>query len=788
MAQAPMLKAKLQNMIARLRVDLATLQNATKALVLDAEEALDKYLGSPSAIAAMGSLKHNHSSTALTDGDNRTFYIIEGHDAALMSVTFDAPVSVGILTIRWKADFQARRVLVLLSPSVDGSSDWFIGAKDLQSHPCACSQLDVGGHDARRMRIILADAVHTSSVVGPVIAVTEIELSACQPQQRVTWGGADSMVSGLIFTVDVPRPVPQVLRISPRRGTTAGGTRVLIEGTGFNSSERLSVHIAGVKCEVQWAHSPHDDVNVSTLVGWPAELEGAVNRTIVACITGYHGATSDAMPGFGLVELSVAVNDGVGLAAASAASAYQYVDLWSRYSSWGGSPPPTRGDTVWIRSGQALMLDVSPPYLYFLLIEGTLTFDRIDVELNCSYIFIANGGALVVGTEQEPFMQRAVITLHGSPVSQELPTYGAKLIGCRYCTLDLHGAPVLRSWTRLQGNARVGDSTICLQRQVNWDAGSSIIITSTSYWAGYSNLDETEQAVIREVSRDGYCLLLGQPLQYDHLAETRQTAGPESAESKEFRDLRQVDIRAEVALLSRNVRIQGDDDSVDQYGAQIHVHSYGHQSSTIRIENIEMWRAGQYGRSGRYPIYLNRVGYMENSYIRSSSIHHTHNRGIVLNQVNGMHISGNVIYESIGHTVFLESGMEIKNVVSNNLVVMTHESVAMLHSELTPASFHISNLNNIVSFNTASSSHGYGFWYSPAEQNGYTGIQDVYGITHCPHGTKLRSFQDNVSALVSTCLICAILLRAVHLLSQISLESCDRWRTAMPWVEWPSSP
>jgi hypothetical protein len=101
------------------------------------------------------------------------------------------------------------------------------------------------------------------------------------------------------------------------------------------------------------------------------------------------------------------------------------------------------------------MLDYSPPKMYFILIEGTLIFDRVDIELNCSYMFVAHGGRLTVGTELEPFLQRAVITLHGTPVSQELPTYGAKLIGCRGCTLDLHGIPYARTWTRLNQPALV---------------------------------------------------------------------------------------------------------------------------------------------------------------------------------------------------------------------------------------------------------------------------------------------------------------------------------------------
>ena len=43
----------------------------------------------------------------------------------------------------------------------------------------------------------------------------------------------------------------------------------------------------------------------------------------------------------------------------------------------------------------------------------------------------------------EPFLQRAVITLHGSPVSKEIPLYGAAVIGCRS-----NGMPGLRGHSR----------------------------------------------------------------------------------------------------------------------------------------------------------------------------------------------------------------------------------------------------------------------------------------------------------------------------------------------------
>lgn len=70
------------------------------------------------------------------------------------------------------------------------------------------------------------------------------------------------------------------------------------------------------------------------------------------------------------------VPQGKGSAAASPAGSnvtYEYVDLWSRRTTWGGLEPPVFNDSVVIHAGTTVMLDVSPPKLYMLLIEvGTL--------------------------------------------------------------------------------------------------------------------------------------------------------------------------------------------------------------------------------------------------------------------------------------------------------------------------------------------------------------------------------------------------------------------------------
>jgi hypothetical protein len=70
---------------------------------------------------------------------------------------------------------------------------------------------------------------------------------------------------------------------------------------------------------------------------------------------------------------------------------------WSDAASWPGGVVPIAGTDVTIPAGSAILLDVSPPALKTLKIDGALEFDRRDVALTAERIEVA--GTLRVGTE-----------------------------------------------------------------------------------------------------------------------------------------------------------------------------------------------------------------------------------------------------------------------------------------------------------------------------------------------------------------------------------------------------
>src|SRR4051812_23875863 len=81
--------------------------------------------------------------------------------------------------------------------------------------------------------------------------------------------------------------------------------------------------------------------------------------------------------------------------------------LWSDPKSWPGGKAPRAGDAVTIGRNRDVVLDVAPPALRSLTIEGKLSFsnDR-DIELKTEWIYLP-GGELDIGSEAHPHTRKA---------------------------------------------------------------------------------------------------------------------------------------------------------------------------------------------------------------------------------------------------------------------------------------------------------------------------------------------------------------------------------------------
>jgi len=669
----------------------------------------------PCTSSLANSYGSRHGAGLATDGDGSSYWLSVGRNDTLFTVDLGMDTAIRALNFTWK--YPASTVLVLASDKVTGNADadWAIAGGSFGTAPAQIALSDPTGRpyvQARRLRIYMAGA---ASATWPMFGLSSLVSDSCEVP-RVTQTVGTNLAYARSAT-------PRVLSVTPRRGSTAGGTALTITVEGLPTSvtaSQVSVTIAGKACTVSLASASSNQVR---------------------CTTGSYGVTSLANPGLGSVQLTIA---SVGTAAATAEATYEYIDLWSRRTTWGGAGYTipgleTAGDSVWIQNGQRILLDCSVR-LYMLIVQGVLQFDRVNINLDANYIFVM-GGSFIVGTEREPFMQKAVITLHGSPVSQEIPVYGAKTLSCRFCTLDLHGKPLLagRTHTKLAQTVSAGATYIDLMEPVSWDVDSQIVITSTHF---NGTFEEAETNIIDSLLNGGTRIRLVDPLKFGHLGQTFQLDGGKS-----------VDFRANVAILSRNVVLQGNAMSeLDKHGMHIMLHSRTHESIAdrsngesliARIENIEVRYAGQFGRMGRYPIHFHMIGAVRNSYVRRNSIHHTYNRAIAIHGVHYLRVQGNVAFETRGHTYFVEDGVETKNVITGNLGANTRESFTGLTSDATPATYWLVNGDNYVERNIAAGSTHYGFWFFPEPKVRGTSEFDPGCSDICPQGIPVYRFADN---------------------------------------------
>lgn len=421
---------------------------------------------------------------------------------------------------------------------------------------------------------------------------------------------------------------------------------------------------------------------------------------------------------------------------------------WSDAAGWSAGVLPAEGDSVVIGHGDVVLLDVSPPPLAGLMIDGALVFDDRDLELTADWIMVHGG--FYIGSSQRPFEHRAVITLTG-PWSSDDPSgmfMGTKLLGAmHHGIIEFYGIAAGPSWTRLLEHTQPGDTTIRVEDASGWLPGDRIVLASTDYemWEGQQGSQESRDIQVEEhtiESVNGNVITLADPIEYFRVGRNETVGGI-------F-----VDQRAEVARLTRNIVVQGDQASLDpasasfRFGGQMMVMD----QARLRLEGVELRRMGQLGQLARYPIHFHvqrDAGY--GSYVAHTSIHTSFHRCLTIHGTNGVLVHDVVAYNSYGHCFFFEDAAETGNELYHNLALMIRrppDDNRVLMSDvhhLGPAGFWVTNPDNDLVGNVAASSQGTGFWYALPERP--TGLfHDLHGDAGIrPQHTPLGLFQGNVA-------------------------------------------
>ncbi|MEY3201203.1 MAG: hypothetical protein RIR70_753 [Pseudomonadota bacterium] len=412
---------------------------------------------------------------------------------------------------------------------------------------------------------------------------------------------------------------------------------------------------------------------------------------------------------------------------------------WQPTKSW-SSLPATSGD-ITIEAGKRVVIDQDID-AGGITVRGTLECGDRDLKLRVKWILVY--GRFECGTAREPFNRQLIITLRAPDTDNVqiddthmvdgMPMVMKEDLGTKFIVvmekgvLSLHGRPA-KSWKHLARTAAAGASTVDVVDQgpgISWRVGDRIVITETRPardWKSPNTENEvrTIAAISDPGSGKGKRITLDQPLKFPHFGQIQTFPGV----TKKDPDI-EVDTRAEVALLSRNITLEAETSASNpRFGGYI-MAMHGGQAF---VANVRLSQMGQEGLLGRYPFHWHMAGDVGSvgvgqQYFNNNVIENAFHRCVTVHGTHNAVVRGNVCFNHLGHGFFLEDGVETGNLFERNLAILTRrpskpvrdDDVVRGLASIGPAAFYISNGNNRFINNVSVSSEGLAFWYHTREK------------------------------------------------------------------------
>lgn len=442
--------------------------------------------------------------------------------------------------------------------------------------------------------------------------------------------------------------------------------------------------------------------------------------------------------------------------------------LWSDPLTWAPENKPVAGDEVTIPENIHIILDENTPELGGLIINGTLEFAEMDLELTSEWIVI--NGLLEIGKEDELFSNKAIITLTDTETEASFNGMGTRGIMVMNGTLELHGVAPNVIWTKIDAHAPTNTTSLKLIEPVNWKIGDEIVVAPTDYYRAANGASITQRLSLTGVNQDKLILNEGLNAHRWGLLQYATNSGislssqdlveSPTPDNGSITTPKILDERAPVGNLTRNIVIQAPDDALWQnegFGTHLMIMP----NATAHVEGVEFKRAGQRGRIRRYPFHWHILSYNSTQetgdaigqYLKNSVVNQSANRGIVIHGTNGVTVQNNIVYDVRGHGIFTEDAVERRNIIDNNLVLHIRNQSATdalkIHETGDPGAsgFWISNPDNTITNNTAADCGTFGFWLAFPEHpfGDHQNVQDTDGGILAPKFLEFGVFDNNTA-------------------------------------------
>jgi hypothetical protein len=473
---------------------------------------------------------------------------------------------------------------------------------------------------------------------------------------------------------------------------------------------------------------------------------------------------------------------------------------WTEGSSWIGGTVPGANDRAVIPQNTTVQLDGTNHTVKELVVMGTLDVPEVsgvDRSLTSNWIHVNSGGVFQIGTAADRYdTAEFTLTLTGTDPTQTFSVETAMgnitinnndsfLMAAGGGRLQFFGQEKL-SFSKLGATVNAGSSQIIVENiiernydgttsaasdgQLDWEVGDQIVIASSS--EDYNDQEVRNIAAIIDLGNGTSRITLNSSLNHRH-----------SGEIETYRnDTRtwDLDLRAEVALLNRNVKITSESwhDTDNQFGDRARFTQAlgnpgdgfgGHimimpTAGQITVDGVQLDQLGQTARVGRYPIHWHLSGDNTGDVLRQTSITNSNNRGVTLHGAHNVLVQDVVLHDIHGHGFFMEDAVETGNQYISNIalgihavgqsnnsinlndpfIVDTHDHVGQNASRfLSSAAYWMTNPDNTWIGNISAGSEGTGFWFIfPGEAIGESANDPQYSNVR-PDRTNLRQFDHN---------------------------------------------
>jgi len=360
---------------------------------------------------------------------------------------------------------------------------------------------------------------------------------------------------------------------------------------------------------------------------------------------------------------------------------------WSDPATWDLGRIPEAGDAIIINAGHLVTYDVlSDVVVGDVRIHGTLRFSRIvSTRLRTNDMIVVNaGGFLDMGTPAD-FVPR---NIRAEVIWVLNQAQADAYVGGPFNLTDkglwvlpngrwgVHGAPLVRTWSKLAQDANAGVTDVVVENDVtDWYIGGTVVFSSTRVPKEYSIRSdgkeisslsvENELKTIQDLAKliDGKTkITLSQPLQFKH-----DGVSP---------------FQGEVALLTRNIlfktELSGTSEALQQSDVRERkfAHTRFEPSSRGNLQYAEFKYMGHYGKAGRYATHHHQMlDSSQGMIIRGISGWYNGFRCVNIHITHGVLVEDNVCFNSQSTAFFVEQddslGFNEDNVFVHNLAIGT---------------------------------------------------------------------------------------------------------------------